>query len=602
MQLFVEKDTDLMRSTFVAVGLATLFSQLPQRAGISIRLTDMGSAYRIDVPYERDDALNYVRERGHLPAILLPIRKALSQGEQKEIEKGTPLDEIRRYYEPRNIYKHGGRVIDYETEKAKLAENKPKKGDRQEGDMAKRPIDFPVWAHLCSYFGKGSAMRLVYPSILHAWHAHEGEFAVALLEVILGVYSESNAVAEGEIYWKKEILPHLNYFDFELTARVTASAMVAPSTVQGISMVTGASNLNNAPLDNFWLDVYFAFVGFMEVALPYNVGDDLAVYYPIPNDIRLRRLTNEIQKHRDDAHARNLYQFSNYMMRPKLDALAHISFYRSIVEHTRLNRPLPEEGEVGEWMSALVGYYYKNNGGTQIPFDEVSFALPTWLSLQNMDDESLGNAEQLLHDHYELINRIRGTKDLTADELRVLGAYREFVTLGTPEAWVIFANAYHFYYFSKHEDMRYLSLLTLSMVEDTLMNIQSDKTDYRPILTNEGFRNIAKVIRDCTVQAQYRSGKDKSYPFKVRYGLGDDLLRQAHDPAEFLRELNKFLHDYARESANVQSDMGQSRSFYTESDMLALIELIHQYGSAVVASLLVATGYASSYERKADAE
>ncbi|HRF98472.1 MAG TPA: hypothetical protein PLZ51_24865, partial [Aggregatilineales bacterium] len=72
---------------------------------------------------------------------------------------------------------------------------------------------------------------------------------------------------------------------------------------------------------------------------------------------------------------------------------------------------------------------------------------------------------------------------------------------------------------------------------------------------------------DCTVQAQYRSGKDKSYPFNVRYGLGDDLLRQAHSPAEFLGELNKFLHDYARESGNVQADTGQSRSFYTDSDL-----------------------------------
>jgi hypothetical protein len=597
MQLYVEKDTDLMRSTFVAVGLATLFEKLPRPYAKNIRIIDMGSAYAIDIPYEREDALNFAREYGHLPAILPVIHKPLSQGELKEVEKGTSIEEMRLYYEPRNARKHGQVPIDYGAEKQKLVDNKPQKGERQEGDVAKRPRDYPVWAHLCSYFGKGSAMRKTYPSILHAWHAHEGDNAVRLLEVIMGVYGESNAVEEGEIFWKKEILPLLNYPDFQLETRVTASALVAPSTVQGISMTTGAGSLNNNPLDNFWLDVYFAFAGYLKVGLPYNVGDDVLLYYPLPHDIRLSRLVGEVEKHRDDAHARNLYQFSGYMMRPKLDALAHISFYRSVVEHTRNNRPLPEEGEVGEWMSGLVGYFYKNVA-TQIPFDEVIFALPRWLPLNDLSDEQLGVAEQLLSDHYELINRIRGAKDLTGDELKVLGAYREFITLGTPQAWVKFVNEYHFYYFSKIEDMRYLSLLTLSIVEDTLMNMQSDTTDYRPILTNEGFRNIAKVIRDCTVQAQYRSGKDKSYPFNVRYGLGDDLLRKAHSPAEFLGELNKFLHDYARESSNVQADTGQSRSFYTDSDLLALVELISQYGSQVVASLLVATGYASSYDRK----
>jgi len=597
MQLYVEKDTDLMRSTFVTVGLATLFEKLPRPSAKTIRIIDMGSAYAIDIPYEREDALNYARKYGHLPAILPVIRKPLSQGELKEVEKGTSLEDVRLYYEPRNARKHGADFIDYGNERQKLMDTKPQKGERQEGDAPKRPINYPVWAHLCSYFGKGSAMRKTYPSILHAWHAHEGDNAVRLLEVILGVYGESNAVAEGELFWKKEILPALNYTDFQLEARVTASALVAPSTVQGISMTTGAGNLNNTPLDNFWLDVYFAFAGYLEVGLPYNVGDDVILYYPLPHDIRLARLVDEIRKHRDDAHARNLYQYSNYTMRPRLDALAHISFYRSVVEHTRLNRPLPEEGEVGEWMSGLVGYFYKNVA-TQIPFDEVIFALPRWLPIGNLSDESLIQAEQLLSDHYELINRIGGPKDLTGNELKVLGAYREFITLGTPQAWVKFVNEYHFYYFSKIEDMSCLSLLTLSIVEDTLMNIQSDKTDYTPILTNEGFRNIAKVIRDCTVQAQYRSGKDRSYPFNVRYGLGDDLLRQAHDPAEFFGELNKFLHDYARESGSVKSDTGQSRSFYTDSDLLALAELISQYGSQVVASLLVATGYASSYDRK----
>jgi hypothetical protein len=185
-----------------------------------------------------------------------------------------------------------------------------------------------------------------------------------------------------------------------------------------------------------------------------------------------------------------------------------------------------------------------------------------------------------------------------SDELRVLGAYREFIALGTPETWVEFANKYHFYRFSrmnKKDSTGYLNPLTLKIMEDMLMNIQSDKIDYTPILTNQGFRNIARVIRQCTVIAQ---SKGDASPFKVRHGLGSDLLRQAHNSVEFISVLSKFLHDYVRESASVKASLDERRASYTDSDLLELIELISQYGSQVIASLLVATGYASDYVRK----
>ena len=125
-----------------------------------------------------------------------------------------------------------------------------------------------------------------------------------------------------------------------------------------------------------------------------------------------------------------------------------------------------------------------------------------------------------------------------------------------------------------------------------------DKQDYRPILTNRGFRNIADAIRHCTITTRYFSDVQKrNVGFKVRHGLGDDLLRQAHDPGTFVQTLSSFLHDYSRESSSVQANTGETRPFVTEDDINDLIGLIADYGSLTVASLLVAVGYSSDYNR-----
>ena len=124
------------------------------------------------------------------------------------------------------------------------------------------------------------------------------------------------------------------------------------------------------------------------------------------------------------------------------------------------------------------------------------------------------------------------------------------------------------------------------------MATQTDKKDYRPIIENPGFQAIASAIRACTVTERFYQ-RNQNRPFKVRHGLGDDLLRHAHDPERFLETLSGFLHDYARESSNVQANTGDTRVFVTTDHIADVVGLVNDYGSRIVAHLLVAVGYAS---------
>lgn len=600
MELYVEKDTDLMRSTFVAIGLGLLMKDLPP-IGLfrKVRIMDVGSAYHIHVPYTREQALGFVRERG-LPPLLPAIKKPPSEKERKALQAGASAEDIRRRYVPNGFR---GVYVDYGKHKELAdAEKKPKKGERQEGDSGQRHKDFPVWAHLCSYFGKGSAMRSVYPAILHTWHAHQGDAAEALLDLIVSSYAVfPNDTAAMRDAWEQTFLPALNYPDYLIKPTVTASSVVSPSTVQGVSRPSVADKLNNDSLEAFWLEMYLAFAGFMYTGMPYTMGSDVLLYYPIPNSILVDRLQTRMDAYRDSQETRRLYTFSNSLTRSKLDALAHIIFYQKMTAAFERDLENDEDDDEPEALSGLVGYYYRDNGGTQIPFDETLFALPPWLP-RMPDAAQLAQARSILAKHYLLIDGLRGKpprNQLTADELAILNDYRRFITMGEADTWIDFTISYGRYRFTNMVDIN-LPRLFIDEFEEMLMSIQNDREDYRPILENQGFRKVAAAIRHCTITTRYlKDVKKQQVGFKVRHGLGDDLRRRAQKADDFIEDLTAFLHDYARESISVEADTGKKRPRVSEQDLYEVITLVHNYGSRVVANLLIAVGYCAPLPKSA---
>jgi hypothetical protein len=118
----------------------------------------------------------------------------------------------------------------------------------------------------------------------------------------------------------------------------------------------------------------------------------------------------------------------------------------------------------------------------------------------------------------------------------------------------------------------------------------------KPILESPGFQKIATAIRRSTVIPQFYKARGDKGPYDIRYGLGTDLLRQATYPKQFVEALGAFLHEYNRETAQVderfKGNPPMRRARVTTEDISQVVELIDEYGSETVANLLVAFGYA----------
>lgn len=125
------------------------------------------------------------------------------------------------------------------------------------------------------------------------------------------------------------------------------------------------------------------------------------------------------------------------------------------------------------------------------------------------------------------------------------------------------------------------------------------------IIASPGFRDVAYAIRISTVIAQWNTEdakkKGKRYPYEIRYGLHQTLLRRATRKQEFIADLSAFLIQYQAETVQLEETMSkrnipfpfeyQRRSIRTTA-LEEIVALIDEYGSEPLASLLIAYGYA----------
>ncbi len=114
-----------------------------------------------------------------------------------------------------------------------------------------------------------------------------------------------------------------------------------------------------------------------------------------------------------------------------------------------------------------------------------------------------------------------------------------------------------------------------------------------PILENKGFQNVAYAIRHSTVVPQSLEARGQNPLYEVRYGLGAELKRKATVRDEFIVALSQFMQSYNQENSQKLKNTGQQmRRNLRTTDIEEIVRLVDEYGSEVVANLLIAFGYA----------
>jgi hypothetical protein len=222
--------------------------------------------------------------------------------------------------------------------------------------------------------------------------------------------------------------------------------------------------------------------------------------------------------------------------------------------------------------------------------------VPQWMTINTPEQARAYRA--LLEEHRRVVDSL---DEGHGDAYRLLQLYRDFVSGRILDPFFEFNAGYASLTMSRMERGQWAPRFSTHHLEVLIMTTDEKLT---PILENAGFQNVAAAIRRSTVIPQYFKGRGDKGPYAIRYGLGNDLLRRAAYPEQFVQALGEFLHEYNRETAQIheryKGNPPVRRATVTTEDIRQVVELIDTYGSETVANLLVAFGYAREPRDRAE--
>lgn len=600
---YVEKFSDTSADTLLAVGFATLLSEVNRQCKGStgdIVIRDAGSCYQVEASIELE-----ATDLQRLAPFALVMAVVTDKYVDKQAKQGQKLDGFpyQEQMERSKAYYGGIKHLsakDRRPEALAKMDNNPVFANLIPPDPMLGHYKAIVQMKIASTFNE-LAQRWFYLAELQRQH----------VQILLDLFSEpENDLESAVAAWKRLAKEH----GIKKDVCATALQIVNPTTGKGANSAK-ASELNRAigNQENFWLLELLKFAGFMDAAAPYVVQGgqdpkkkDRKTYVLQPRVIELSVLKALMETFRAVCWSSTAV---------KLDVLAALRFTWAYVNH-RLNVLAGEEEAEDDpfadapLYSLAQGFEvtsYKNLGSAFATMNIATLNLPRWLpSLDTLEEAQTASA--LLEEHLQLIQRIRsGRKDNQegAEEYALLRAYRDFLSGNDLKPFWAFTTSYSGYYIRQREDGKYPQQLTTSGLEHLIT--MSNKTNFARIVQNEGFKHIAYAIRQSTVIAQYRRSQQSDRTYEVRYGLGQELMREVHYPDKFIQVLSSFLHEYiaetAREEEKLANRLGRAltsqdrrshklRMTVDTTDIDEVVKLIDEFGPEPVCSLLVAYGYA----------
>jgi hypothetical protein len=610
---FCDNPTGTMADPLRAIGLAEVLASWLQVCGkpvVPMKIHDYGDYYRIELPAPIEEA-----DITQTPRFM--AGRALALGSKKQQERAAKAG--------RDL----GKYFDYDAEIARrdafrerLAKMSPQDQQRiraggsdleQEGIV---PPHEDLSLYICLNHFK---IADTYNALLARWQGVSVSAGASLQDSdnntaeITDELDASPPTQEGDASAFQENLAllfrrfsqHPNAPLEGKGATTTLLQVVNPSTGKGAN-APKANALGIGNLGGHWLDEYLKLIGFFTIAAPILISKvkDRKTYALRPREIRLDDLRTVMRDFR-----RSFYGGTAL----KADILASLQFTRTFVSYCQ---GLIRAETVGDPLLARFGKkptvrdistgfdiaFYKDMRSAFATMNLATINFPDWLRpLATLNDADV--AAQLLDEHIKVIQSIRSAKkDEGSEEIELLRDYRDFLSGHDVRRFFTFAARFGDYYLGHRHRNLWINQFTTEGMEHIMEQARTDKDKgLARILKDEGFREIAAAIRRATVGAQYQAARESGYPFEVRYGLGQQLLRAAAYPEDFISALSEFLHSYNAENARIDERIAKGslqniarnrRARVTTASIDAITALIDAHGSEVVCKMLVAYGYA----------
>lgn len=369
----------------------------------------------------------------------------------------------------------------------------------------------------------------------------------------------------------------------------TASQLLNPHQGKGLN----ESKANALRMDNIkdrpWPEEYLKAVGLWHCLAPRQTMDtnDWKAYVLAP--LRLSW----------QAHQEAFARFNRYLWRErggqtalKTDITSVLLFSRAWLDYVEAAWRDDDDFDLPRAPEKVVAGFHvaqfkllSRNAYTMVNLSFLS--LPAWSGdLRTRAD--VVALQETIDEHLEVIRSIDETH---SDGFDLLRRYRDFVSSGNWDAFFDFAAGYSHEILRRLNDgARYVPTFTTSRLRRLMMTNRKDLT---PIVQNSGFQYVAYAIRHATVMPQRRKANKQDNLYDVRYGLGAELKRKGTVRDEFVAALSDFIQSYNQENVQKLESKGQQmRRDVRTDDIAEIVRLIDEYGSEVVANLLIAYGYA----------
>ncbi len=582
---FVPKRTGTYVDVLVAYGLATLLDRLAgqARGGFArprITIVDAGPYYetRLSEPVREEGVPDGLFFRS--PAPFLTNQRAPADA----VPPDTPTrdvdgtwEQVRAYRDLRStLWGEGVRGSDLEGQ---LRDQEP-------------PGDWTVVAFL----GDGRMQAVdIYNRIVGYW-AQSRDRAAEHIRAILRLFSTPTGDEEALRAWEQgagKAIPK---------TRETASQLLNPHQGKGLNEPKACALRMDNVKDRPWLEEFLKAVGLWECMIPRRVVDtgDWKAYVLAPLRLDWR------------AHREVMAQFRRYLWneRPrdetslKSDITSLLLFVRAWLDYVETAGRDDADFDADVTSLApekvVTGFHvaqFKPLSQRAYTMVNMSFLhLPQWTGTpQSWAD--IRKLKEVIDEHLAVIREI---DEARSDGYNLLRAYRDFVAGNRWSAFFEFAAGYSHEIMRRYnEGARRVPTFSPSQLRRLIM---AANKPLLPIIQNEGFQEVANAIRHSTVIPQSRKARGQDTLYEVRYGLGAELKRKATVRDEFVVALCDFMQSYNQENVQKLENTGQQmRRDLRKTAVEEVVRLIDEYGSEVVASLLIAYGYARE-PREAETE
>ncbi len=589
-EYYVEKRTGSFSDNLIAFGLAYILHGIANgRARITI--VDSNHHYTVicDPPVEED----WVSRCSFFTGAFLLI--TADRKSKQRVIKGTSIDVS-------SVAAMSGIAVDYEQ--ARNDNNTYWNWRKSAGDQWRKmqpPVEpHPDWELLRAM--NPGALQTANSAAAEWWQGRRA-FADLLRTVLIYTSALPNDESGAAKRWQAICKRH----GWKHQKQLSASQLINPTQGKGLSS-SKAVFAKPSNRDNFWLVEYLKWVGLRWAGFTFQMRNskDRKTYVLAPHRLDW------------DHHLGIREEFRKLMIGSggpiQLDTLIALRYVKAALRYTEiacnrnqsnhnqslLTRLFGNNQGINRTLTGLDSAYYKDLGQSPAMMNIARIGLPAWVRPVTLAD--IKRYEQIIDEHLRIVRNLDEAK---GEQCELLRLYRDFLSTNDLFTLLAFTDAYAGFVIQRDRLAPQLAVHHLEVIMSS-MSPQLSK-----ITQSRGFRNLAYAIRMATVEAHWRNLKQNKgkydVSYEVRYGLGQELLRKAAYPNEFIVALSEFVHDYNAENARMRERLERqtgearpkgSRSDVSIKDIDELLALMDEYRDPqMIASLLVAYGYASTYQR-----